>query len=521
MKLYLKTLIVFLSLFYSCSSSSTDDNSGNENIEEEEEIIEDKPVAVEEEAFAFPGAEGFGMNTTGGRGGKVLFVTNLNDTGTGSLRTAINTSGARYILFKVSGTIELKSELKINYGNVTIAGQTAPGDGICLKNYPVSINADNVIIRFLRFRMGDEAQQEGDAIGSRFHKNIIIDHCSMSWSTDETVSIYNNENTTLQWCFITESLRNSVHGKGAHGYGGIWGGKHASFHHNLLAHHDSRNPRLGESAGSSFALTDLVDVRNNVIYNWGNNSTYGGEAMNVNIVNNYYKPGPVTISNNGSTKQGRIFSIDKNKIKGTQVYDTWGKFYIDGNYVEGNTNSTNDNWSYGVYNQFHSSYTSYTGSCTDANGNSIPCEYSIPVTDADKATMKMSEPHNINNNVTTHTALVAYDKVLAYGGASFKRDAIDSRIVDEVTNKTYTYEGSNGSTKGIIDTQSDVGGWPVLNSETPPTDTSGDGMPDAWKLDKKLKVADKNPNGHDLSTGYENIEVYINSLVASITENQK
>lgn len=495
MKLYFKTLIVFLSVFYSCSSSSTDDNSGNENIEEEEEIIEDKPIAIEEEAFAFPGAEGFGMNTTGGRGGKVLFVTNLNDTGTGSLRTAINTSGARYILFKVSGTIELKSELKINYGNVTIAGQTAPGDGICLKNYPVSINADNVIIRFLRFRMGDEAQQEGDAIGSRFHKNIIIDHCSMSWSTDETVSIYNNENTTLQWCFITESLRNSVHGKGAHGYGGIWGGKNASFHHNLLAHHDSRNPRLGESAGSSFALTDLVDLRNNVIYNWQGNSAYGGEAMNVNIVNCYYKPGPAT------TKATRIMSIDKNKVEGTEVYDIWGKFYIDGNHVEGSTQTTNDNWTYGVFNQFHGSYGT--------------------VSEEDKAAMKMSEPHNINNNINTHTALVAYDKVLAYGGASFKRDAIDLRIVDEVTNKTYTYEGSNGSTKGIIDTQSDVGGWPVLNSETPPTDTSGDGMPDAWKLDKKLKVADKNPNGHDLSTGYENIEVYINSLVASITENQK
>lgn len=495
MKLYFKTLIVFLSLFYSCSGSSTDDNSGKNDTEEEEEIIEDKPVAVEEEAFAFPGAEGFGMNTTGGRGGKVLFVTNLNDTGTGSLRTAINTSGARYILFNVSGTIELKSELKINNGNVTIAGQTAPGDGICLKNYPVSINADNVIIRFLRFRMGDEALQEGDAIGSRFHKNIIIDHCSMSWSTDETVSIYNNENTTLQWCFITESLRNSVHGKGAHGYGGIWGGKNASFHHNLLAHHDSRNPRLGEYAGSSFALTDLTDLRNNVIYNWQGNSAYGGEAMNVNIVNCYYKPGPAT------TKATRIMSIDKNKNVGTEVYDIWGKFYIDGNHVEGSAQTTNDNWTYGVFNQFHGSYGT--------------------VSEEDKAAMRLSEPHNINNNVNTHTALVAYDKVLAYGGASFKRDAIDLRIANEVTNKTYTYEGSNGSTKGIIDTQSDVGGWPVLNSETPPTDTSGDGMPDAWKLDKKLKVADKNPNGHDLSTGYENIEVYINSLVASITENQK
>ncbi|MBD0823744.1 pectate lyase family protein [Aestuariibaculum marinum] len=499
MKLYLKIIIVWSTFtFFTCSSSSQEEPE--EEIEiidpspEEEETTTDKPTPVEETAFAFPGAEGFGKNTTGGRGGKVIFVTTLNDYGSGSLREAVNTQGARYILFKVSGTIRLLSELKINNGDVTIAGQTAPGDGICLKNYPVTINADNVIIRYLRFRMGDEAKQEGDAIGSRFHKNIIIDHCSMSWSTDETVSIYNNENTTLQWCFITESLRNSVHDKGSHGYGGIWGGKNASFHHNLLAHHDSRNPRLGEYAGSAFALTDLVDLRNNVIYNWQGNSAYGGEAMNVNIVNCYYKPGPAT------TKTTRIMSIDKNKVEGTEVYNIWGKFYINGNYVEGSTQTTNDNWTYGVYNQFHGSYGT--------------------VSEEDKNGMRVLEPHNINSNVTTHPAPIAYERVLDYGGASYKRDAIDTRIVNDVRTKSYTYEGSNGSTKGIIDTQSDVGGWPELASETPPTDTSGDGMPDDWKVAMKLKATDNNPNGHDLSTGYENIEVYINSIVASITENQ-
>lgn len=492
MKPLAQTIFILLLLLYSCSSSSPNDNSDKDD---SEEVKDTKPIAVVENAFAFPGAEGFGKNTTGGRGGKVIFVTNLDDSGPGSLRTAINTAGARYILFKVSGTIQLKSELKINFGDVTIAGQTAPGDGICLRDYPVTINADNVIIRFLRFRMGDAAKQEGDALGSRFHKNIIIDHCSMSWSTDETVSIYNNENTTLQWCFITESLRNSVHGKGAHGYGGIWGGKNASFHHNLLAHHDSRNPRLGEYAGSAFALTDLVDLRNNVIYNWGGNSLYGGEAMNVNIVNCYYKPGPAT------SKTDRIASLDKNKIAGTEVYDIWGKFYIDGNFVEGSTQATTNNWTYGVYNQFHSSYGT--------------------VSETDKAAMQLPSPLNINNNVNTHTAIIAYDKVLNYGGASLVRDAIDTRIVNEVKNKNFTHTGSNGSTNGIIDTQSDVGGWPELKSVTPPIDTSGDGMPDAWKLEKKLKVTDKNPNGHDLSTGYENIEVYINSLVNTITENQK
>ncbi|MCR8666783.1 pectate lyase [Aestuariibaculum sp. M13] len=497
MKLYFKIILFTLPYLLSCNSSQEEPVEYVEIIDsvtDEEESNTVKPTPINEEAFAFPGAEGFGQNTTGGRGGKVLFVTTLNDYGSGSLREAVNTQGARYILFKVSGTIRLLSELKINNGDVTIAGQTAPGDGICLKNYPVTINADNVIIRYLRFRMGDEAKQEGDAIGSRFHKNIIIDHCSFSWSTDETVSIYNNENTTLQWCFITESLRNSVHDKGSHGYGGIWGGKNASFHHNLLAHHDSRNPRLGEYAGSAFALTDLVDLRNNVIYNWQGNSAYGGEAMNVNIVNCYYKPGPAT------TKTTRIMSIDKNKVEGTEVYNIWGKFFIDGNYVEGSSQTTNDNWTYGVYNQFHSSYGT--------------------VSDEDKIAMKMQEPHNINNNVTTHSAQTAYERVLNYGGASFKRDIIDTRIVNDVKNKIYSFEGSNGSTNGIIDTQSDVGGWSELVSETPPTDTSGDGMPDAWKETMKLKITDNNPNGHELSTGYENIEVYINSLVASITENQ-
>lgn len=470
---------------------------------------------------AFPGAEGFGKSATGGRGGQVIYVTNLNNSGTGSLRAAVQASGARIVVFKVSGIITLTSDLKITNGNITIAGQSAPGDGICLKNYSVSVDADNVIIRFMRFRMGDEAQHEGDALGGRFRNNVIIDHCSMSWSTDECVSFYNNDNTTVQWCVISESLRNSVHGKGAHGYGGIWGGKNASFHHNLLAHHDSRNARLGEYAGSSYALTDLVDIRNNVIYNWGHNSAYGGEAMNVNFINNYYKPGPATIANNGSTKQGRIMSIDKNKVKGTQVYDMWGKFYIDGNYVDGNTNSTNDNWTYGVYNQFHGSYTSYSGTCKDSNGNTIPCEYTIPISNADKIAMKLNTPLDVENNVTTHSATEAYNKVLLYGGASLVRDVIDTRLVTETENGTYTYAGSNGSTNGIIDTQSDVGGWPTYNSTTALLDTDNDGMPDAWEDTNGL---DKNNTSDGASTsldgGYTNVEVYLNSLVESIINSQ-
>ena len=445
---------------------------------------------------AFPGAEGHAKYTTGGRGGRVIFVTHLEDNDTaGSLRNAINQSGARIVIFKVSGTIHLKSELKIVAPHITIAGQTAPGDGICLRDYPVSVNADNVIIRFLRFRMGDETQQEGDVLGGRFHKNIIVDHCSMSWSTDECVSFYQNENFTLQWCIISESLRSSVHYKGDHGYGGIWGGKNASFHHNLLASHDSRNPRLGESAGDVFALTDAVDLRNNVIYNWQGNSCYGGEAMNVNIVNCYYKPGPAT------TKTERIIAIDKSTVETYAVYNMWGKFFIDGNVLEASERATNDNWTYGVYNQYHSKYGT--------------------VSAAEKAAMKAVAPH-ATGQVTTHTAQEAYERVMDYVGACNVRDTVDRRIIHDVRTGTATYmTGGNGSVNGIIDTQSAVGGWPELKSAEAPVDSDNDGMPDSWEDAKGLnKNSSADAQLTTVDGKYPNVEVYINSIISNIVEKQ-
>ncbi|WP_367389139.1 polysaccharide lyase family 1 protein [Lewinella sp. LCG006] len=459
----------------------------------------EQPISIEAatgsaQLPAFPGAEGFGQFTTGGRGGKVLYVTNLNDDGPGSFRQAVDTPGARYILFKVAGTIALRSRLNIREGNLTIAGQSAPGAGICIKDYPVVIQADNVIIRFLRFRLGDQQNQEADALEARGRSNIIVDHCSMSWSVDECVSFYDNTNTSLQWCIISESLNNSVHHKGEHGYGAIWGGKNASFHHNLIANHASRNPRLGERAGDAFALTDLTDLRNNVIYNWGANSCYGGEAMNVNIVNCYYQPGPA------SSNTDRIIAIDKNTKPETAVYNIWGKYYIAGNYVADSPNATADNWTYGVFDQFHSRYGE--------------------VSDEEKAAIRIPAEHPINNNVTTHSAQEAYEKVLAIGGASYVRDAVDARIVECVRDGKYTAHGSKGSTLGIIDSQEDVGGWPELATAPAPLDTSGDGMPDTWKQAHKLPVDQPQANGHELHPVYDNVEVYLHSLVEGVVGQQ-
>jgi hypothetical protein len=440
-------------------------------------------VSGQEKKLSFPGAEGFGRYTTGGRGGKVLFVTKISDDGSkGTLRHALEQKGKRYIVFKIGGTIFLQSPLKIKNGEVTIA------------NYETFVAANNVIIRYIRFRMGDQKKHEGDALGARFIKNLMVDHCSMSWSTDETVSIYANENTTLQWCVIAESLKNSAHQKGTHGYGGIAGGKFASFHHNIYANHDSRNPRLGEFAGSKFALSDLTDFRNNVIYNWGHNNVYGGEGMNVNIVNSYYKPGPASMN------KKRIVAIDKNEKPETEIYNIWGKYYIHGNVVEGSPETTADNWNLGVFNQMKSAYY---------------------LTDADKNSIKINQPHDIQNNVTTHSAKNAYERILKIGGASLVRDAVDLRVLKNVQNGTFSHKGSKGSDNGIIDSQEDVGGFPDLKPGKALLDSDNDGMPDEWEIKNNLDPKKANANGKNLDKNYDNIEVYINNLVKNITENQR
>jgi hypothetical protein len=431
---------------------------------------------------AFPGAEGFGAVATGGRGGAVIEVTNLNDAGTGSLRAAIESSGARTVVFRVSGTIALQSRLSIKNDNITIAGQTAPGDGICLKNYTLTIDANNVIIRYIRSRMGDESLQEDDAMNGRNQSNIIIDHCTGSWSVDEDASFYDNENFTMQWCLFSESLYRSVHDKGTHGYGGIWGGKGATFHHNLLAHHTSRNPRFCGSRYSNQESLEKIDFRNNVVFNWGFNSGYGAEGGDYNLINNYYKPGPAT----GSGVRDRIFSPNADDGSNAQVAGIWGLFYVDGNYMHGSALVNNDNWK-GI----------------DPNPSTKSKDELKSVTEFDCA------------EVTTFSALIAYEQVLANAGCVIpNRDSIDQRIINEVITGIPTYGASYGAGKGIIDTQADVGGWTTLMSVTAPADTDHDGMPDEWEdansLDKN-NASDR--NGDSDGDGYTNLEEYLNHLV--------
>lgn len=467
--------------------------------------------------LAFPGAEGGGRFTTGGRGGEIYRVTtledyNLNETPIlGSLRYGIEKSKQpRTIIFDVSGIIEMKRAIYLNeYPNLSIIGQTAPGDGITLKNYNFTFNLAkepakgagsslNAIVRFLRCRPGDKYADYGeDAIGGRYFKDAIIDHITASWSVDETLTFYGVKNFTAQWCIASESMNLSNHAKGAHGYGAMFSGDNASFHHMLLAHHGSRCPRISDLSApgtqAEYDFTGYFDVRNNVYYNWSGKGqgSYGGKYASFNLTNCYYKPGPATGTNNRSY---RILSSDPT-----------ARAYIHGNYVVGSSVASTDNWTKGVWEQFDSSL------------GTVP--------DADKQAMKMAD-YQPFSKLTSHSAEQAYDKVLEYAGASLRRDVIDQRVVREVKNGTYTYIGSKAENSkdnqpGLIDTVTDTEGYVDVKSLKPWPDTDGDGIPDIWEVAYGLNPNDPSdaqqisrsvdPNGR-----YPNIEVYFHNLVQHI-----
>lgn len=450
---------------------------------------------------SFPGAEGDGMFTTGGRGGTVYHVTKLTDDGSeGTLRYAINRNGTRTIVFDMAGIIPLSSELRIRNGNLTIAGQSAPGDGICLKNFPVVVDANNVIIRFMRFRMGDEAAAAAllagdtsygwdgaDAIWGRNQSDVMIDHCSMSWNIDECSSFYGNTRFTMQWCFMAESMRASVHSKGSHGYGGIWGGSPATFHHNILAFHDSRNPRFCGSRYTNKPENEKINFINNVLYNWGGNSGYAGEGGTYNMMNNYYRSGPGT----KSSVSYRIFSPNPDGGTNSQPAGVWGTFHLSGNIMHNSSQTTANNWL----------------GLQPANLGSTNIEDL-------KSYIPFAMPQ-----IQMETAGDAYQSVTQKAGASLKRDAVDIRIVNNILNGTVScVAGSNGSTGGMIDSQNDVGGWPEYTS-TPEqilADTDRDGMPDAWESSKGLNPAQIDGAAYTLSQVYTNLEVYLNELVIPV-----
>jgi len=425
------------------------------------------------QSLAFPEAEGFGRFAAGGRGGDVYHVTNLNDDGTGSLRHGIeNMEGPRTIVFDISGTILLKDRIRIEKPNLTIAGQTAPGEGITLANEAFYVYADDAIVRYIRCRLGDQSGGDDDAVSINKGSNIIFDHVTASWSIDETFSCQSDEvdSLTVQWCMITESLHNSHHEKGAHGYGGIIGSLRQSFHHNLYAHHSSRSPKV------TWRQHTEVDFRNNVIYNWGYNNCYDGTTSYMNWANNYYKSGPAT----NSDVEKRIFRLSDENVGEFESYET--SLYAEGNFVVGYPTVSEDNWNGGI---------DFDNGATEAKN-------------------RKHTPHDFPA-INESSAVEAYPIVVAKAVASLQRDEVDERIANEVIKGISTY-GNNG----IIDSQTDVGGWPAIEeiSRGAGFDTDQDGMPNEWEIQNNLDPSNpEDRNEYTIDIDYTNLEVYLNSLI--------
>lgn len=506
---------------------------------------------------AFPGAEGHGRYVTGGRGGKVVHVTNLNDSGTGSFREAVK-SGNRIIVFDVAGVIALKSDLKIG-DNITILGQTAPSPGITLRYYTVQPGNNN-IIRFLRIRRGEEKNinDGADATWQRNKTGIIFDHCSFSWSIDEVASFYDNNNFTMQWCTIAESLTNPGHSKGAHDYGGIWGGKLASFHHNFVGHLMNRGPRFngarygwtGYTSNKEYSTykwqnavqAENVDFRNCVMYN-AQGTCYGGPGGGqINIVNNYYKAGP-SHSLKGKTLNGLKVDISTGSVRGNQdritlvtlstqsnsdknhpeLYDMTSRYFINGNITETTKGSVtkNQDWKDISYDKGIPSLNGeyYSPDAKNFYGDNVA---HVTISGKSCIKIKMDAPAP-TGEVTTHSAAESFSKVLAYSGASLYRDEIDARYMEEAKTGTAKYKGSITQSPGIIDKVADVNGYTEANfgTATRPADfdTDKDGIPDAWEIANGLDpndATDALTYSLDSKGYYTNLEVYANSLVEDI-----
>lgn len=509
------------------------------------------------QAPAFPGAEGHGRYVTGGRGGRVVHVTNLNDSGTGSFREAVK-SGNRIIIFDVAGIIALKSDLKIA-DNITILGQTAPSPGITLRYYTVQPGSNN-IIRFLRIRRGQEKNinDGADATWQRYKTGIIFDHCSFSWSIDEVASLYDNNNFTMQWCTVAESLTNPGHSKGAHGYGGIWGGKLASFHHNFVGHLMNRGPRFngarygwtGYTSNKDYdtykwkntVQAENVDFRNCVMYN-AQGTCYGGPGGGqINIVNNYYKAGP-SQGLKETTLNGLKVDVSTGKERGSQdritlvtlstssnsdkshpeFFDMTSRYFINGNTTETTKGSVTQNkdWK-GI--SYDKGIPSQNGEYYSPDAKNFYGDAVAHTTISGKSCVKIKmDAPAPTGEVTTHSAAEAFSKVLAYSGASLYRDEMDARYMEEAKTGTAKYKGSITKSPGIIDKVSDVNGYTEANfgkgSRPADFDTDNDGIPDAWETANGLDpndASDALTYSLDSKGYYTNLEVYANSLVENI-----
>jgi len=501
-------------------------------------------TAMADDVPAFPGAEGHGRYTTGGRAKTVVHVTNLNDRGTGSFRQAVSNSN-RIVVFDVAGVIALETELSIK-DNITILGQTAPYPGITIR-YKTLRPGNNNIIRFIRIRRGNEkgVDDGADAIWQRQKTGIILDHCSFSWSTDEIASFYDNNNFTMQWCTLGESLVHAGHSKGPHGYGGIWGGKLASFHHNLICHVENRSPRFNGARYNWAGYTsnklysqykwkntvqaENVDFRNCVVYNCGN-GCYGGPGGGyINMVNNYYKTGPAK----ATTKVTTVSIANSTSASDDKwCWDMTSRYYIAGNQVNSTANYdwTNISYDEGVVNYQGQRYTK------DPNHYYGEEQNYTKINNVDCLPIKLEKPVAPTGEITTHSALNAYNKVLTYAGASLYQDVVDARYFSEALNGTATYRGSvtsyvkDGKTyertipyEGRIDIVSDCNGYTEDNFGTASRpegfDTDQDGIPDEWETANGLNPNDKSDAANitiDSKGWYTNLEVYANSLVEDI-----
>lgn len=456
---------------------------------------------------AFPGAWGGGMYSFGGRGGKVIVVTSLADSGPGSLRDACETVGPRIVVFNVAGIIRLKDKLSIRAPYLTLAGNTAPGDGVCIAGATVEIDTHDIVIRHMRFRRGEtDVTDRNDSFGGNPVGNIIIDHVSASWGLDENMSLYRHMHTleggkavklptvniTIQNSIISECL-NTYH----HAFGSTIGGLNSTFHHNLWANNSGRDPSVGMYGDFTFA--------NNVIYNWGHRSIDGGDHRSIyTILNNYFKPGPATPD---SPVRFRVLKPESNRDKGRT--DEFGKAYVSGNVVDGNDRVSKDNWDGGVQ---------------------PDCQRPL---EAVLSEIRVNQPCD-HAPFPLQNAKDAYVSVLSKAGACLpKRDVIDTRVVQSVSDGVSTakvlpetrkqlvqapYKESDVDkqltliSKGIITHPDQVGGYPEYRG-TPYADGDGDGMPDSWESTHGLDPKNPKDATTDLNgDGYTNIEDFINGL---------